>query len=66
MTSDEVGRVLGEKGVTVRTGLHCAPTAHKFLGSFPSGLVRFSVSCFTSEEDFEALEEALDYIDEEI
>lgn len=66
LTSDEVGRVLGEKGVTVRTGLHCAPTAHKFLGSFPSGLVRFSVSCFTSEEDFEALEEALDYIDEEI
>ena len=65
-TSDEAGRILSEQGVSVRTGLHCAPLAHKQIGSFPEGLVRFSISCFTDEEDFKALESALNYIDENL
>lgn len=65
-TSDEIGRILSEQGVSVRTGLHCAPLAHKQIGSFPEGLVRFSISCFTTESDFEVLKDALDYIEEEI
>ena len=56
---DEVERVLSDKGIIVRSGLHCAPLAHKFLGTFPAGTVRFSVSYFTCSEDFAKLREAL-------
>ena len=31
-----------ECGIMVRVGLHCAPNAHKTLGTFPAGTVRFS------------------------
>lgn len=61
--SDSIGQILSEQGVAVRTGLHCAPTAHKFIGTFPAGTVRFSVSYFNTDEDFETLETALDYIE---
>lgn len=61
-SSDNIGQILSERDVEVRTGLHCAPTAHKFLGTFPAGTVRFSVSYFNTDEDFEKLEEALEYI----
>ena len=61
--SDSIGQVLSEQNIAVRTGLHCAPIAHKFLGTFPAGTVRFSVSCFNTSEEFEMLENALDYIE---
>ena len=61
-TSDEFGRILADNGIAVRTGLHCAPEAHKHIGSFPEGLIRFSVSCFTDEQDFHFLEQTLDKI----
>ena len=63
-SSDSIGQVLSQQSVAVRTGLHCAPYAHKFLGTFPSGTVRFSVSYFNSDEDFDVLRNALDYIEE--
>ena len=63
-SSDSIGKVLDKHGVAVRTGLHCSPIAHQFLKTFPGGTVRFSVSYFTSDEDFEVLGEALDYIEE--
>jgi selenocysteine lyase/cysteine desulfurase len=65
-TSDEAARLLADKGVSVRSGLHCAPLAHKQIGSFPEGLIRFSISCFTDDEDFTVLKDALTYIGEEI
>ena len=61
--SDNIGQVLSEQNIAVRTGLHCAPNAHKFFGTFPAGTVRFSVSCFNTYEDLEMLENALDYIE---
>lgn len=61
--SDSIGQILSEQNVAVRTGLHCAPTAHKFIGTFPAGTVRFSVSYFNSDEDFDVLEAALYYIE---
>ena len=61
--SDSIGQILSEQNVAVRTGLHCAPTAHKFIGTFPAGTVRFSVSYFNTEDDFDVLEAALDYIE---
>lgn len=63
-SSDNIGQILNEQGIQVRTGLHCSPLAHKFLDTFPEGTVRFSTSYFNSDSDFELLEEALDYIDE--
>jgi selenocysteine lyase/cysteine desulfurase len=62
--SDNIGQILSDRNVAVRTGLHCSPTAHRFLGTFPSGTVRFSVSYFNSDEDFALLEDALSYIQE--
>lgn len=61
-SSDNIGQVLSEQNVAVRTGLHCAPYAHQFLGTFPSGTVRFSVSCFNEEKDFVSLKATLEYI----
>ena len=61
---DEIGSILSARGVAVRTGLHCAPFAHRFLGTLPAGTVRFSVSSFTSCDEFDLLTAALDLIEE--
>ncbi len=63
-SSDDIGHVMDKLGVAVRTGLTCSPLAHKTLGSFPAGAVRFSPGYFTQDSDFEKLKEVLDYIDE--
>lgn len=63
-SSDEIGRILNNFNIGVRTGLHCSPSAHKFLGTFPQGTVRFSVGYFNTEEDFKHLDETLKYIKE--
>ncbi len=66
ISSDSCGSIFDRLGISVRTGLQCAPLAHKFLGTYPAGTVRFSVSYFTTETDFSELEYALDYIAENI
>ena len=66
ISSDSAGRILEERGIAVRTGLQCAPLAHQFLGTYPSGTIRFSVNYFTSESDFAELKAALDDIEENI
>lgn len=40
-------------GIMTRSGLHCAPSAHKTLGTFPQGTVRFAVSHFTTLEEID-------------
>ena len=65
-SSDVAGNLLSKQGVSVRTGLHCAPLAHKFLGTYPAGTIRFSVGYFTLQEDFDALYEALDAIEDNL
>ena len=42
--SDTAASVLAEQNIAVRSGLQCAPLAHKTLGTFPSGTIRFSCS----------------------
>lgn len=66
ISSDSAGNIFDRQGVSVRTGLHCAPLAHRFMGTYPAGTIRFSVNYFTSEEDFEQLIEALDFIEENL
>jgi cysteine desulfurase family protein len=57
---DEVGRRLEQQfGILTRTGLHCAPAAHRSIGTLDKGTVRFSVSRFTTESDIEAALAAL-------
>lgn len=40
-------------GISTRCGLHCAPSAHKTLGTFPNGTVRFSFGPFNTSDDVE-------------
>lgn len=63
-SSDSIGQVLSGYDIAVRTGLHCAPNAHQYLGTFPAGTVRFSVGYFNNNDDFKRLEDALGYIHE--
>ena len=52
-------RLEEEYGILVRCGLHCAPDAHKALGTFPEGTVRFSFSEQTTEEELETAVNAI-------
>lgn len=63
-SSDNIGKILSENDIAVRTGLHCSPLAHKFLETYPAGTVRFSVSYFNNDNDFEKLNDVLDYIED--
>lgn len=38
-------------GILTRSGMHCAPSAHKTLGTFPKGTVRFSFSHFNTPKE---------------
>ena len=51
-----------EFGIMTRCGLHCAPEAHKALGTYPRGLVRVSPGYFNTESEIDALIEALGVI----
>ena len=45
---EEAGTRLAEQGIAVRTGLHCAPFAHKSAGTLDTGTVRVSFSDFNT------------------
>lgn len=45
--------------IATRSGLHCAPEAHKTIGSFPVGTCRLSLSYFNTEEQIEKAIEAI-------
>ena len=62
-SSDSIGQVMSDNDIAVRTGLHCAPNAHKFMDTFPAGTVRFSISYFTTDKDLSALDDVLEYIE---
>ena len=53
-------RLEQEYGVLTRCGLHCAPLAHRTLGTFPQGAVRFSVGPFNTFAEIDYLEGALE------
>ena len=63
ISSDSAGGIFGERNISVRTGLQCAPLAHRFLLTYPAGTIRFSTSYFTNDEDFQVLIDALDDIE---
>lgn len=47
-TCTEVSEVLDSKNIAVRSGLHCAPIAHRFIGTGEMGTVRASFSNFNN------------------
>lgn len=48
-----------EYGIETRVGLHCAPSAHRTLGTYPEGTVRFSFGYFNTMEQVEKAKEAV-------
>ncbi len=60
LPSEEVAGILSDRfDIAVRAGLHCAPLAHRALGTFPDGLVRASFSPLQSIREVNALVGAL-------
>lgn len=50
----EVAQTLNERyDIASRPGLHCAPNAHRTIGTFPTGTVRFGLSYFNTKEEIE-------------
>ena len=47
--SETVGKLLWQRGIAVRAGLHCAPSAHRKIGTTEQGTVRICPSAFTTE-----------------
>lgn len=59
--SGAIAARLAERGILNRVGLHCAPWAHKSVGSFPEGSIRFSVGYQQRKAD---MDQALDVLRE--
>ncbi|HLG29039.1 MAG TPA: aminotransferase class V-fold PLP-dependent enzyme [Candidatus Brocadiales bacterium] len=63
----EVGAILDSSfNIAVRTGLHCAPLAHKSIGTFPDGTVRISPGYFNSDDEIEEAIAALKAIAKQV
>lgn len=60
LSPSEVSARLDEDfGILTRPGLHCAPSAHRTIGTFPHGTVRMSLGYFNTEGEIERAIEAL-------
>lgn len=61
--SSEIGFLLDDSfQIAVRSGLHCAPLAHKTIGSFEQGTIRFSFGYYNTKEEIDRAIEALETI----
>lgn len=60
-SSDDVGSILDDEfDICVRTGYHCSPLVHDFLGTLEyNGTVRISLNYFNTKNDIDLLIEAL-------
>jgi len=54
-----IGFKLDQKDISVRVGLHCAPDAHRTIGTYPDGTVRVSPGCFTTEDEIDCFLQAV-------
>ena len=61
--SSEIGFILDQEyDIMVRVGLHCAPGAHKSIGTFPQGTVRVSPGYYTTSEQISIFIQAVNEI----
>jgi cysteine desulfurase family protein len=59
----EIGIILDQAfDIKVRTGLHCAPSVHRLIGTFPHGTVRLSPGYFNTEEEMDMVINAIEKI----
>ena len=63
---ERIAQQLADRGICVRSGLHCAPTAHESAGTIQTGTVRFSFSPFTTAEQVKGASAALREITESL
>ena len=60
ITPSDAALFLDEQwNIMCRPGLHCAPAAHRAIGTFPQGTVRFSFGFFNTEDHVDLAAEAL-------
>jgi selenocysteine lyase/cysteine desulfurase len=60
MSQSDIGLILDEDyDIMVRVGLHCAPLAHRTIGTLPRGTVRLAPGCFTTDEEIGAVLKAI-------
>ncbi len=62
LSVEELASKLNDHAIMVRAGLHCAPLAHKKLGTVSTGTVRFSLGIFNTEKDIEYLDAVMSKI----
>jgi selenocysteine lyase/cysteine desulfurase len=55
-------RLEKEFGILCRPGLHCAPSAHRTIGTFPEGTVRFGLGVFNTELEVKTAIQAVSLI----
>lgn len=60
MDCETVAEWLGERGVAVRAGVHCAPLAHRTQGTLDTGTVRLSFSAFNTPKEVDRFAELLE------
>jgi cysteine desulfurase family protein len=60
--SNGASRLEKEFGILCRPGLHCAPAAHRTLGTFPEGTIRFGLSVFNTEAEVKTAIQAVSQI----
>ena len=67
MSPSELGlRLEDDYGIMCRVGLHCAPAAHKTMGTFPEGTVRFGLSAFSTVEEVQAGIDAVRHLAQQV
>ena len=60
LSPSEAGLKLDQNfGILCRVGLHCSPAAHRTIGTFPTGTVRFAPGPFTTQENLQQTIEAV-------
>jgi len=59
MDSSQGADELNRLGFALRGGLHCAPAAHRTLGTLASGAIRASVGLYNTEEEMDQLADAV-------
>ncbi|MBN2078379.1 MAG: aminotransferase class V-fold PLP-dependent enzyme [Spirochaetes bacterium] len=63
MSTSDISFELDERfGIMTRPGLHCAPSAHRTVGTFPGGTVRCSFGMYTTEEEILAALRAIEML----
>lgn len=63
LTPSEVALRLDEEfGILCRSGLHCAPAAHRTIGTFPGGTVRLSPAYFNTPDEIDAAIQAVAHL----